>query len=332
MKAYASYDNSMAYFNDREVSKKCQKYFSSFMVKLCSVAFFSSAILLSPKSFSEDEIIYPMDESSWIYKGGTFNCTLMHTEVPQGKFYFRSNKKDNVTLEYRFNSNQSGWIYAQAGLLTPPWIKPLQADTVSQGQINSQRGFSFSSDIERILHSMKNGKWLTVSVGGSEASSSLKLILPTIRIQSALDQFAECRQRLPLITYREARDMTLHYQAGQQNLTAAQRGQLKALMSYVRLDKRVTQVLIDGHTDSDGARLANLAVSRKRAEQVAEALKNLGLDGAKVQVRAHGSRYPLASNHSEQGRAKNRRVAIRLVRDNESVVNSAHTNNKIKVK
>lgn len=273
-----------------------------------------------------------MDESIWIYKGDRFNCTLMHTEVPQGKFYFRSNKKDKVIFEYRFNNSQPGWKYAQVSLLTPPWIQPQQDFPVSKTQLTQAQRYSFRHHVESLLESFGSSKWLAVSVGGSEASSELKLVLPTIGSKKAWQQFMQCRRKLPQITYREARDTTLYYQPGQQSLRDNQWHQLQALMSYVALDKRITDVLIDGHTDNTGTRLTNLTVARQRAEQVAQALRKLGLDKEKIQVRAHGSRYPVATNSSQEGRSENRRVVIRLVRDNESVVNSSsHTNNKVKV-
>ncbi|MFX3803923.1 OmpA family protein, partial [Streptococcus suis] len=71
---------------------------------------------------------------------------------------------------------------------------------------------------------------------------------------------------------------------------------LAALNSYVSVDDRVTKILIDGHTDNVGSSLANLSVSRTRAEQVAEALVELGIDKSMLETRAHGSRYPIASN------------------------------------
>ena len=86
----------------------------------------------------------------------------------------------------------------------------------------------------------------------------------------------------------------------------------------------MTKILIDGHTDNVGSSLANLSVSRTRAEQVAEALVELGIDKSMLETRAHGSRYPIASNSSTKGQAKNRRVTLRLVRDNERTAVKHH--------
>ena len=63
-------------------------------------------------------------------------------------------------------------------------------------------------------------------------------------------------------------------------------------------------------------------------------LAQLGIDKGLIEVRAHGARYPVASNSTADGRDKNRRVTLRLVRDNEEIVprNSRNTEiNKNKV-
>ncbi|MEZ5798272.1 MAG: OmpA family protein [Paracoccaceae bacterium] len=68
-------------------------------------------------------------------------------------------------------------------------------------------------------------------------------------------------------------------------------------------------VLLVGHTDSSGALKANVDLSKRRAEGVRQAL--LALPGVKAgQVRAEGvgPLAPRASNLTEEGRQKNRRV------------------------
>ena len=77
---------------------------------------------------------------------------------------------------------------------------------------------------------------------------------------------------------------------------------------------------IDGHTDSVGGRSDNLELAQRRAEEVTRYFVNQGLDKSKIQTRWHGERYPVESNATRKGRAKNRRVTIRLERGDEPVV------------
>lgn len=74
-----------------------------------------------------------------------------------------------------------------------------------------------------------------------------------------------------------------------------------------------TIVEVSGHTDSVGSDAYNQTLSEQRANSVASYLIGQGLQRERFEVVGMGKRYPIASNDSEQGRALNRRVEIRLL-------------------
>jgi outer membrane protein OmpA-like peptidoglycan-associated protein len=89
---------------------------------------------------------------------------------------------------------------------------------------------------------------------------------------------------------------------------------------YAELD-RITQVLrqypqtvirVEGHTDSAGTEAYNMDLSHRRAQAVKNALVQRGVDLSRVQVLAFGESLPVASNDTEAGRQKNRRVEIKV--------------------
>lgn len=70
-------------------------------------------------------------------------------------------------------------------------------------------------------------------------------------------------------------------------------------------------LLITGHCADRGSRKAQMTISEKRAEAVAEYLENLGVrDKYHIFTQGKGALEPIASNDSEGGREKNRRVEI----------------------
>ena len=73
-----------------------------------------------------------------------------------------------------------------------------------------------------------------------------------------------------------------------------------------------------GHTDSTGADAYNQTLSERRAESVANFLSNSGVNRARLATRGFGESQPIASNSTEEGRAANRRVEIRIVPINQS--------------
>jgi outer membrane protein OmpA-like peptidoglycan-associated protein len=74
-----------------------------------------------------------------------------------------------------------------------------------------------------------------------------------------------------------------------------------------------TYIDIYGHTDSTGSDAYNQQLSERRAESVAAYLESRGVQSARVGTRGFGETQPIAPNDTEEGRAANRRVEIRIV-------------------
>ncbi|MFE1570309.1 OmpA family protein [Comamonas odontotermitis] len=70
------------------------------------------------------------------------------------------------------------------------------------------------------------------------------------------------------------------------------------------------QVRIIGHTDSTGNDGINDPLSLARAESTRNYLTSRGVNGGRIQVQGMGSRQPIATNDTADGRARNRRVEI----------------------
>ena len=69
---------------------------------------------------------------------------------------------------------------------------------------------------------------------------------------------------------------------------------------------------IIGYTDNKGSFDRNIELSRKRALFIKDKLLNEGINPEQIIIKAEGENNPLGDNKTESGRAKNRRVEIRL--------------------
>lgn len=69
---------------------------------------------------------------------------------------------------------------------------------------------------------------------------------------------------------------------------------------------------IQGHTDSTGSESANQRLSERRAEEVRRLLIREGVPGERLSAIGKGPSEPVASNDTEMGRFKNRRIAFVL--------------------
>ena len=85
--------------------------------------------------------------------------------------------------------------------------------------------------------------------------------------------------------------------------------------------------LIDvyGHTDSTGSDSYNQTLSENRARTVANYLEMHGVAGARIRSQGYGKTLPIADNTTPEGRAKNRRVEIKIVPISQEQVQAAKT-------
>lgn len=71
------------------------------------------------------------------------------------------------------------------------------------------------------------------------------------------------------------------------------------------------RLYVVGHTDNVGSLDVNMKLSKDRADAVVQALvKTHGIDASRLRAFGNGPYSPVASNDTEEGRAKNRRVEL----------------------
>ncbi len=92
------------------------------------------------------------------------------------------------------------------------------------------------------------------------------------------------------------------------DLTRDARITVSKIASVLRNTNRVFS--IEGHTDAVGSVTYNKKLSLDRAESVALALERNGIRGDKMRVRGFGEGYPISTNNTTAGRARNRRVEV----------------------
>ena len=85
-----------------------------------------------------------------------------------------------------------------------------------------------------------------------------------------------------------------------------------------------TNILVVGHTDSQGAEEYNMMLSKNRAYAVTNYLSQNGISSGRLTTNWFGETQPLHDNNTAEGRAKNRRVNIAIL-PNEKMVQDAKT-------
>jgi hypothetical protein len=92
-------------------------------------------------------------------------------------------------------------------------------------------------------------------------------------------------------------------------------------LSSVLLAQPSWKLELAGHTDNKGSEATNLAMSKGRVEEVRKYLVSKGVPIERVTTFAYGESKPIASNDTEDGRAKNRRVEMKIVKSDGTALN-----------
>jgi outer membrane protein OmpA-like peptidoglycan-associated protein len=86
-----------------------------------------------------------------------------------------------------------------------------------------------------------------------------------------------------------------------------------AVASILLGDPSILSVRVEAHSDNQGREPDMLQLSQSRAEAVMRRLIERKVDPMRLQAAGYGSSRPLDSNRTEEGRAKNRRIEIRIL-------------------
>lgn len=103
----------------------------------------------------------------------------------------------------------------------------------------------------------------------------------------------------------------ISFATGSASIKPELRAVLDPFASSLRGDPSARVVII-GHTDNTGSDAVNNPLSLERAHSVRDYIVTRGVTSSRVDTAGRGEREPIASNASEAGRAKNRRVEILL--------------------
>ncbi|WP_400191353.1 OmpA family protein [Hymenobacter sp. B81] len=102
------------------------------------------------------------------------------------------------------------------------------------------------------------------------------------------------------------------FDPGKASITRESAPQLRHIAALLRAYP-AARIKIGGYSDSTGTYKVNKQLSEARARTAWAALVELGVSPARLEARGYGPRYALASNATEEGRAMNRRLSIKVL-------------------
>ncbi len=107
---------------------------------------------------------------------------------------------------------------------------------------------------------------------------------------------------------------TISFPLGKADIDPRSLDLLDAVAAIMKSTGSIAKLTIEGHTDPTGDPDFNRPLSEARALAVKQYLEGKGVDPARLDAKGFGSDQPIASNDTEEGRAKNRRVEFKVSR------------------
>ena len=101
----------------------------------------------------------------------------------------------------------------------------------------------------------------------------------------------------------------IYYETNDYSLTQESKMLLALFIEFLKENPTV-KVEIQGHTDNVGRDDDNLLLSENRAKSVYDYVIEQGVDAKRLRYKGYGELNPIASNNTEEGRAKNRRTVF----------------------
>ena len=251
--------------------------------------------------------------SQWYLSSSIFTCQLTHDIPNFGKAVFE--REAGGALHFYLEPDINPMRPGKAALVieAPAWqpgasIRNLGYVRVRQTPKAVDVG---PREATEMLAGLASGMMPTLTRRAWYNNDPIRVRLSAVNFMSKLSDYRSCVSGLLPVNFQQVRKTRVYFGENSTNLTAHGKAELNKVILYVKADSTVTDVYVDGNTDTTGRRIYNRLLSKARAEAVTKYLVSHGVPADKITTRYHGERYPISSKNQ----ALNRRATVTLKRN-----------------
>jgi outer membrane protein OmpA-like peptidoglycan-associated protein len=177
--------------------------------------------------------------------------------------------------------------------------------------------FRFRREISlRLLAELEQGMTPVFSFKDwGDGRDNVTAALSVVRFLEAQAKFRSCVGQLIPYDYDKVRNNRIYFATAKYSLSKKAKRQLDGVIAYLLRDPSVKKAHVEGHADELGTHAYNNELSEQRALAVRDYLLQHKVPAEKLVVRYFGKRKPAKNNSTDKGRALNRRVSVKLVRE-----------------
>ncbi len=226
------------------------------------------------------------------------------------KAYFASNQIENnnkgleiYEIDLPSELRPKTMLYSPGVVFDAVTKKPLQAKVEIFNQTSNEKYFESITD-------KKYGDFTVMLPDGDIYGMSVQLdnyLFYTASINNPGDSIIIPLQ--PIIKGSVSRLNNLFFDTDSDEILESSTAEITRLFEFFRKNSNIS-VEIVGHTDNQGSEAYNENLSARRANALMNALLEKGVPAHRMTAVGKGSKSPVASNDTEEGRAQNRRVEI----------------------
>lgn len=253
-----------------------------------------------------------LESSSWRTESGTGVCAMVH-EIPRfgrARFERRSGRR----LQFLLDADQAPVEERAARLVSLPPAWKYGATGRELGEVALHKGKTplrvSQGQALRIYYELEQGMAPTLMFKDwADRQDTVEVRLSPVRFREALPAFLSCTEKLLFLDFEPLSEQTVYFASDSDKLDRTARSLLKRLAREYRQQGDL-RLIVGGHADERGGDDYNMALSQRRATQVANYLASRGVPARMIESRSFGESQPADPGRSREAWARNRRVII----------------------
>jgi len=282
-----------------------------------AIFFFLLIAYLSNVPAMERKYIAPMEESRWQMTVATpLKCEMEH-EIPRfGKAVFSQSAGRDLQLKLLTHQRFKSGIDVAFLSESPDW-KPNKTQLKMADLATRDDGVVLKVDTTTAKYA-----YLELHDGFHQgfhffANKDLKdpttVMMSTVRFRSVEPDFERCLGNLYFENFEDVRISSIHFDHDDEFPRIEEESTaLERMFDYLDVDKSISEIVVSGYADINGAICYNDTLSERRALYVYDMLVARGVDPKIITLDYFGELRPLVKGKSEAALAANRRVTVEL--------------------
>ncbi|MCJ8313198.1 MAG: OmpA family protein [Saccharospirillaceae bacterium] len=264
------------------------------------------------------EFNVPIQDATWQTQSTLFECFFRQPIAQLGFATFYHEAGEDIIFFIESENNPLELTKASLTIEAPYWRPSAQSLFLTQADVQYDENKYVKIQAEfsrRMMVELIQGMAPTVTGKAKYQQEQVRIQVSPANFNKYYPDYQACQAMLLPVNFGQVQRNVLLFDPGKEKLNDKIQKQLDNIILYLLSDPKVNSINIEGHTDADGTRYFNRRLSEKRTNYVYDYLIKKGVAMDLIQMDYHGERYPVANNDTKSGKSRNRRVTIRLERE-----------------